>query len=268
MIQGVDSKHQGEIAIVAEVDDRLTDGQRDELAAYEAVIQKAVYSFIEAGNALRAIREDRLYRETHTTFEDYCQQRWQITRHHANRMIVGAGVAEDLEPIGSTLKNLEQTKPLGRLSPSQRRDAWTIAQEKAGSNEPTGKDLEAAALQVSPPQPKAKPQKDPKKFANKKRRMERREQKEREEFARREAELKSQWLERLAVVRPQMSMYGPGAFAGYSTSLDIEKTLAGIERLGRAHGDVCLFRGPVLVGTLIWNGNEAEIWVRDREDDE
>jgi succinate dehydrogenase/fumarate reductase-like Fe-S protein len=34
-------------------------------------------------NALRDIRDNKLYRETHETFEDYCRQRW----HFSDEMI-------------------------------------------------------------------------------------------------------------------------------------------------------------------------------------
>src|SRR5690242_18690292 len=68
------------------------------------------------------IRDKRLYRETHQTFEAFCAERWGFTKTHANRQIAGASVMEDLTPIGVKLKNLEQTKPLARLTSDQRKE--------------------------------------------------------------------------------------------------------------------------------------------------
>ena len=73
-----------------------------------------------------------------------------ISNTHANRMIAGASVLEDLAAVGAKPKNLEQTKPLARLNSDQRREAWSVAQERAAGREVTGFDLNQAADQVSP----------------------------------------------------------------------------------------------------------------------
>ncbi len=35
-----------------------------------------VQTFYEVGNALLQIRDERLYRQTHSTFEEYCREKW------------------------------------------------------------------------------------------------------------------------------------------------------------------------------------------------
>ena len=52
----------------------------DRLAECEAVIERGQQTFIEVGQALMEIRDSRLYRETHATFEAYCNERWGWTR--------------------------------------------------------------------------------------------------------------------------------------------------------------------------------------------
>ena len=42
------------------------------LAELELVIERGLKTFVEVGAALLGIRDGRLYRETHATFEDYC----------------------------------------------------------------------------------------------------------------------------------------------------------------------------------------------------
>ncbi len=53
------------------------------LADLEAVIGRGLDTFVEVGLALGAIHERRLYRATHSTFEDYCRERWGMDRTYA-----------------------------------------------------------------------------------------------------------------------------------------------------------------------------------------
>ena len=47
--------------------------RREEL---EHIIQLGLGTFYYVGSALLEIRDSRLYRSTHATFEDYCRDRW------------------------------------------------------------------------------------------------------------------------------------------------------------------------------------------------
>jgi hypothetical protein len=68
----------------------------------EQVIEKGIAAFIEVGAALTRIREGKLYRETHGTFEGYCRERWGIARGHAYRLIEATRVSEIVSPMGDT----------------------------------------------------------------------------------------------------------------------------------------------------------------------
>ena len=46
------------------------------LEHYEHIIDQGIKTFVEVGHALLVIRDERLYRERHETFEDYLRQRW------------------------------------------------------------------------------------------------------------------------------------------------------------------------------------------------
>lgn len=61
-----------------------------------------VNTFIEVGNALKTIRDKRLYRAGFKTFEDYCRTKWGMSKTHADRLITAFQVAETLTPIGVT----------------------------------------------------------------------------------------------------------------------------------------------------------------------
>lgn len=60
------------------------------LAECEAVVTRGLKAFVEVGNALLRIRDERLYRETHSTFEAYCRERWGLSKPYATQLIVAA----------------------------------------------------------------------------------------------------------------------------------------------------------------------------------
>jgi len=109
--------------------------ERTEFQQLEAVIQTGLQTFFEVGNALMEIRDRRLYRETHKTFDDYCNQRWQIGRAQAYRLIGAAQVVEDLSPMGDIPQNERQARPLSQLAPERRAEVW----QRAVATAPDGK---------------------------------------------------------------------------------------------------------------------------------
>ena len=81
-----------------------------------------------------SIRERRLYREGgFTTFEDYCRERWGMSKTHANRMVDAAEVVGILTPIGVTPENEAQARALAPLKddPAVLQAAWQEVQERA-----------------------------------------------------------------------------------------------------------------------------------------
>ncbi len=89
----------------------------DEIADFkwcEEVIEQAESQQLEEGKALKRIRDARLYRGSHDTFEWYCRDRWNFSPQHAGRLISYAEVAEDLEPIGSIPTIESHARPLIR----------------------------------------------------------------------------------------------------------------------------------------------------------
>ena len=67
------------------------------LQKLEAVIERGLRTFVEVGAALLEIREGRLYRATHVTFEEYCKERWGWNRDYANKQIRAAQVVQNLD---------------------------------------------------------------------------------------------------------------------------------------------------------------------------
>lgn len=88
------------------IDDELSyDEERDRLHL-ERKVERAFY---EAGRALRELRDRRLYRSTHKTFEGYCRDRFGHSRQKSNFLIAAAGVYENLTTNGCQTEDEELT---------------------------------------------------------------------------------------------------------------------------------------------------------------
>ena len=100
--------------------------QQDRLKHLEDIIADNQYRFYEIGQALKEIRDLRLYKLTlFSTFEAYARNRWDIGRSQAYRLIDAYSVINNLSPIGDRLPGNEtQTRPLVPVSPPEQRKIW------------------------------------------------------------------------------------------------------------------------------------------------
>jgi hypothetical protein len=112
--------------------------ENERLAELEAVIES---SFVAQGNALREIRDSRLYRETHDTFEAYCQERWEMNRRQADRRIESAETMNTLaETNMSQLPSNESVARELKGTDEEKAAAWEEAVQKHG-DKPTAKQV-------------------------------------------------------------------------------------------------------------------------------
>lgn len=127
------------------VEHDLTTTETQQLADMETVIESGLQTFSVVGNALLAIRDGRLYRASHGTFEDYCRVRWGFARNYANKMITAAQVVGRLGTTVPKPANESQARPLARLEPEEQPEAWKEANDRAEANgrKVTAKDVEA-----------------------------------------------------------------------------------------------------------------------------
>jgi len=121
--------------------EELTEDEEKERHRLELKVERAFY---EAGTSLRELREKRLYRSTHTTFETYCRDRFGFTRANATYLITGASVVDNLKKMSTNglqilPSNERQTRPLTKLEPNEQRQIWQQAVEEAGGKVPTGR---------------------------------------------------------------------------------------------------------------------------------
>ena len=106
----------------ATADGQLSDREQTDLATCEAALDNLRVAFWAAGKALQVIRDARLYRDTHATFEDYVEQRWDMSRSPAYRLIDAWPLAERLSPMGDKL-NERQVRELLPLASRHGPDA-------------------------------------------------------------------------------------------------------------------------------------------------
>lgn len=120
------------------------------LRACEAEIEKGLDSFFRVGQALAAIHDSRLYRESHATWEAYLEERWQMSDRRARQYITASQIANEIGTMvpPSTVSgsasltpaipstNERQVRALASLRPDERRDAW----EESVKTAPRGAD--------------------------------------------------------------------------------------------------------------------------------
>lgn len=123
--------------------------EKNTLAELEATIERGLQTFYEVGSALLKIRNEKLYRETHGTFEAYCRERWAMASSWARQIMDATRVMASLQKsdaIPSLLpRNAEQAKPLavlrdedGNMDTKKQQEAWQRAVETAPNGKITG----------------------------------------------------------------------------------------------------------------------------------
>ncbi|MEN9870014.1 MAG: hypothetical protein RLZZ171_997 [Cyanobacteriota bacterium] len=122
----------------------------------DALEQTVVQAFYIAGQSLNTLRDKRLYRETHPTFEAYIRDRFAFTRAAAYYLIDAFQVVENLkcQQIVDICKilptNESQCRPLAKLPPEKQTEAWSKAVELAGNKVPSAKRVKEAIQEICP----------------------------------------------------------------------------------------------------------------------
>ncbi|WP_442939858.1 hypothetical protein [Nostoc sp.] len=129
----------------------LTDEEQRDRLHLERRVERA---FFEAGKALTELRDRRLYRSSHRTFEDYCRDRFGHSRQKSNYLIAAANVYENLTTIycqnmgiddlttnGSQILPTSegQVRPMTKLEPQEQWEVWQTAVKQAGGKVPSGR---------------------------------------------------------------------------------------------------------------------------------
>ena len=154
-------------------DNELTTVESSRLSDLELVVSSGLQTFVEVGNALREIRESRLYRATHGRFEDYCDDRWGMSKRHADRLVSAAEVVYRLSGTEQTTEQNgtnwsrdplpvteSQARELAKAPPEEQAEVWGEVVETTAK--PTAKAIkgvveERKKAKESKPEPEPEP---------------------------------------------------------------------------------------------------------------
>ncbi|QHG20581.1 hypothetical protein [Nostoc sp. ATCC 53789] len=128
----------------------LTQEEQSDRLHLERKVERA---FFEAGKALTELRDRRLYRSTHKTFEDYCRDRFGHSRRQSYLLMDAAVVFDNLmekcDPMDHILPtNERQVRPMTKLEPHQQQEVWVKAVEQSGGKVPPARIVKNVVQQI------------------------------------------------------------------------------------------------------------------------
>lgn len=137
----------------------------DEERSRQQLERKIERAFYEAGSALRELRDRRLYRSTHKTFEAYCRDRFEFSRQAANYAIGATEVFENLTTICCQIlpTKASQLRPIvsASLKPEEQCRVWLQSVEEFGGKVPPARIVKGIVQRI-----KAKPPTSAKDFCS------------------------------------------------------------------------------------------------------
>ena len=126
----------------------LNSAEENALSYNEQRVSEGLERFRDVGLALASIRDNRLYRSTHATFEDYCRERWGWSARRGYQLIDAAealaGLPEECEPLVHTER---AARELAKVEPEKRAEVLAKA---AQAGPVTAKAIQQAAKAVKP----------------------------------------------------------------------------------------------------------------------
>ena len=104
----------------------ITKLENERLADLENIIKRGQKTFVEVGNALEEIRDERLYRESFQDFDEYCMAKWGWGYKRAHQLITSASVAKSLQNNKEMstivdISNEGQARELAKVEPERRK---------------------------------------------------------------------------------------------------------------------------------------------------
>jgi hypothetical protein len=111
----------------------LTGAETEHLRELEDIVQRSLGAYVEVGSSLARIREARLYRDSHPTFEAYLRERWGITASRDPRL-AGAADTSSSEAVS---------------------EAWDQALQEFGDDDVVGVEVRLTVHKLARPQERA-----------------------------------------------------------------------------------------------------------------
>jgi len=113
------------------------------LEELEDVIDRGLQGFRKAGEALKVIKSEKLYRDNYSTYKEYCMARWGFTPQYANNLINAANIIDTMEKSETIVSVLPQSENQARalLKLDNPAEEWKQIQQSTGKEQPTAKEI-------------------------------------------------------------------------------------------------------------------------------
>lgn len=132
----------------------LNRSEQVRLNACKEIIVKGMATVLEVAGAMVEIRDGRLYRAKHKTFEEFCQTEFGLTRQRVNQLIKHKQLVQNLETMVSKNEDEEelfpeinerQARELSKVEPEKQAEVLAKASE---DGPPTAAKIREAAAEV------------------------------------------------------------------------------------------------------------------------
>jgi len=128
---------------------------QDELDECEKGIADTIDSFWNCASYFARIRNKKLWpKDKYSSFEDYCERRWDVTASRARQITDAESVRASLpNAVANLITNERQARELGKVPEALRKD---VVNEAKKNGPLTAKSIQTAAqsvTMVTPPQP-------------------------------------------------------------------------------------------------------------------
>lgn len=114
--------------------------ERAKLENYREAVNENKGAVLKVAIALKGIRDEKLFRETHENFADFVRDEFHFEKSHAYRLCEWALVVDAVSPVGESMPNERQARELARLETTEeQQEAWEETLT-ATDGDPTAKD--------------------------------------------------------------------------------------------------------------------------------
>ena len=131
---------------ISEILSNITNSQDLGLSYWESVIERCEWA---KAYALREIRDNRHYLETHFTWEAYLKEKHDLSISYANRLIAAIPTVEIFAPMGAKISTERQIREVVSLPPAQQREVWQTAVETAPEGKITAAHIRSVVDQMT-----------------------------------------------------------------------------------------------------------------------
>lgn len=129
----------------AEVLQLLTPEERARRAELEEQVVVGIRAGALAARAARSLRDERLYRSSHSTFEAYAQEVFGLSRQRVYQLIAFAEVAEEAAGYGIEVSNERVARALGVVAPESYQLVMDVTKAVTGKERPSSADVQGVA---------------------------------------------------------------------------------------------------------------------------